>query len=135
MATIGQFMTRDLSFVPEDASIQEAATQMYTKRIGSLLVKQEAEYSGIVTETDVVHAVAEQPAQVERLKVKELMSSPIITVDRNMSVHYARDLMADRKIRHLAVTGEKGEIIGIISVRDLLAYFKTVSKELEESEE
>jgi CBS domain-containing protein len=35
----------------------------------------------------------------------------------------------------LAVTGEKGEIIGIISVRDLLAYFKTVSKELEESEE
>ncbi|MEO8327026.1 MAG: CBS domain-containing protein [Nitrospirota bacterium] len=135
MATIGQFMTRNLSFVTEDASIQEAATQMYTKRIGSLLVKQESEFSGIVTETDVVRAVAEQPGQVERLKVKELMSSPIITVDRNMSVHYARDLMADRKIRHLAVTAEHGEIVGIISVRDLLAYFKTVAKELKTSEE
>ncbi|MDR4459544.1 MAG: CBS domain-containing protein [Nitrospirales bacterium] len=135
MATIGQFMTRNLSFVTEDASIQEAATQMYTKRIGSLLVKQESEFSGIVTETDVVRAVAEQPVQVERLKVKELMSSPIITVDRNMSVHYARDLMADRKIRHLAVTGEKGEIVGIISVRDLLAYFKTVAKDLKALED
>jgi CBS domain-containing protein len=135
MATIGQFMTRNLSFVTEDASIQEAATQMYSKRIGSLLVKQESEFSGIVTETDVVRAVAEQPALVERLKVKELMSSPIITVDRDMSVHYARDLMADRKIRHLAVTGENGEIVGIISVRDLLAYFKTVAKDLKTSEE
>ena len=76
MATIGQFMTRNLSFVTEDASIQEAATHMYMRRIGSLLVKQESEFSGIVTETDVVRAVAEQPAQIERLKVKELMSSP-----------------------------------------------------------
>ncbi len=135
MATIGQFMTRNLSFVTEDASIQEAATLMYTKRIGSLLVTQESAFSGIVTETDVVRAVAEQPGQVERLKVKELMSSPIITVDRNMSVHYARDLMADRKIRHLAVTGENGEIVGIISVRDLLAYFKTVAKELKTPDE
>lgn len=135
MATIGQLMTRDLSFVSEDASIQEAAKYMHTKRIGSLLVKKESDFSGIVTETDVVQAVAEQPAEMERLKVKALMSSPIITVGRNMSPHYARDLMADRKIRHLAVTGEDGKIVGIISVRDLLSYFKTVSKELQTSEE
>ena len=86
---------------------------------------------GIVTETDVVRAVAEQPAKVGQLTVKELMSSPIITIDRKMAPHYARDLMADRKIRHLAVT-EEGKIVGIISVRDLLAYFKTISKDLEE---
>jgi len=135
MATIGQLMTRDLTFVYEDANIQEAAKLMHAKRIGSLLAKKASEFSGIVTETDVVQAVAEQPAEMERLKVRELMSSPIITVDRNMSPHYARDLMADRKIRHLAVTGEDGNIVGIISVRDLLAYFKTVSKELKEAED
>lgn len=135
MATIGQFMTRNLSFVTEDASIQEAATYMVNKRMSSLLVKHDSGFSGIFTESDVVRAVAEQPDRVERLKVKELMSSPIITVDRNMSVHYARDLMADRKIRHLAVTGENGEIVGIISVRDFLAYFKTVAKDLKTPEE
>ena len=48
-----------------------------------------------------------------------------------MAPSYARDLMADRKIRHLAIT-EEGNIVGILSVRDLLAYFKTVSKELVE---
>ena len=135
MATIGQFMTRNLSFVTEDASIQEAATYMVNKRMSSLLVKHDSGFSGIFTESDVVRAVAEQPDRVERLKVRELMSSPIITVDRNMSVHYARDLMADRKIRHLAVTGENGEIVGIISVRDFLAYFKTVAKDLKTPEE
>lgn len=86
-----------------------------------------------MTETDVVRAVAEQSAEVCQLTVKELMSSPIITIDRKMSPHYARDLMADRRIRHLGVT-EEGEIVGVISVRDLLAYFKTVSQDLEEAE-
>ena len=134
MATIGQLMARELSFVSEDASIQEAAKHMHSKRIGSLLVKKESDFSGIVTETDVVQAVAEQPAAIGQLTVKELMSSPIITVARNMSPHYARDLMADRKIRHLAVTDEDGKIVGIISVRDLLAYFKSISKELQKGE-
>ena len=118
MATVGQLMTRDLHFIHEEASIQEAARSMYNKRIGSLLVKKDDAFSGIVTETDVVRAVAEQPAEIGRLTVNELMSRPIITVDRKMSPHYARDLMADRKIRHVAVT-EKENIVGIISVNIL----------------
>ncbi len=128
MATVGQLMTRDVSFIHEEASIQDAARAMHVKRIGSLLVKNHEEFLGIVTETDVVQAVAEQPRNIERLTVKEVMSRPIITVDRGMSPHYGRDLMADRKIRHLGVT-EEGKIVGVISVRDLLAYFKTVAKE------
>jgi len=134
MATIGQLMTRDLSFIPEEASIQEAARSMHSKRIGSLLVGKEGDFLGIVTERDVVQAVAEQPESVARLTVKGVMSSPIITVERTMSPHYARDLMADRKIRHLGVT-EEGKIIGVISVRDLLSYFKTVSREFEKRDE
>ena len=132
MATVGQLMTRDLNFIHEEASIQEAAQAMYSKRTGSLLVKNNDDFTGIVTETDVVRAVAEQSAEVGQLTVNALMSRPIITVDRKMSPHYARDLMADRKIRHLGVT-EEGEIVGVISVRDLLAYFKTVSHELEDA--
>ena len=131
MGTVGQLTTRAVHLIHDEASIQDAARSMYTKRIGSLLVKKEDDFVGIVTETDVVRAVAEQPAKVGQLTVKELMSSPIITIDRKMAPHYARDLMADRKIRHLAVT-EEGKIVGIISVRDLLAYFKTISKDLEE---
>ena len=134
MSTIGQLMTKEISVVEEEASIQEAAQQMQSQRIGSLIAEKQGEYTGILTETDVVRAVAEHASTLSQLHVKDHMSSPIITVDRKLSPQYARDLMADRKIRHLAVT-EAGKIVGIISVRDLLAYFKTVSKNPEESEE
>jgi signal-transduction protein with cAMP-binding, CBS, and nucleotidyltransferase domain len=129
MATIGQLMTRDISVISEEASLQEAANQMQVQRIGSLLVENNGEYSGIITETDVVRAVAEY-ADVSQLTVHGLMSSPIISLDKKLSPQYARDLMADRRIRHLAIT-EDGQIVGVISVRDLLAYFKTVSKQIE----
>ena len=133
MATVGQLMTREISVIQEAASLQEAARQMQVERIGSLLVEKGGEYSGIITETDVVRAVAEQGDTVH-LTVERLMSSPIISIDKKLSPQYARDLMADRRIRHLAITDE-GKIIGIISVRDLLAYFKTVSKEIDKSQE
>ncbi len=128
MATIGQLMHRDLSVVTEDTTIKQAAGQMYDQRIGSLLVKKGDDFSGIVTETDVVRAVAEQD-NVAAMSVVHVMSSPILTVEKKLSPHYARDLMANKRIRHLAVS-DNGKIVGILSARDLLAYFKTVSKEV-----
>ncbi len=128
MATIGQLMHKDLSVVAEDTTIKQAAGQMYDQRIGSLLVKKGDDFSGIVTETDVVRAVAEQD-DVAAMSVVHIMSSPILTVEKKLSPHYARDLMANKRIRHLAVS-DNGKIVGILSARDLLAYFKTVSKEV-----
>ncbi|GJL64938.1 MAG: histidine kinase [Nitrospirales bacterium] len=129
MSTVGQLMTKDVSTILEDASIHEAANLMQKQRIGSLLVQKGQDFSGIITETDIVRGVAEQ-RDMTQLTVQALMSSPIITVNRTLSPQYARDLMADRHIRHLAVT-EDDKIVGVISVRDLLAYFKTVAKNLE----
>jgi len=129
MATIGQIMTRDVSVIQQDSSVELAAQQMLNLHIGSLLVMQGNDYAGIITETDVVRAVAQQ-LNVSQSTVQEIMSSPILTVEKNLSPHYARDLMADKHIRHLGVT-EQGTIVGMISARDLLAYFKTVSKEID----
>ena len=128
MATVGQLMTRDISDIAEDTTIQEASRLMQTNHIGSLLVKKGNDFSGIITETDVVRAVADG-INIDQTNVRGVMSSPIVSVEKKLSPQYARDLMADKRIRHLAVT-EDGQIVGVISVRDLLAYFKTVSKEL-----
>ena len=129
MATVAQIMTRQVSVIPYLATIQEAAHHMQGQHIGSLLVKKGDQFVGIITETDVVRAVAEN-LNVDQGKVEKVMSSPILTVESKLSPQYARDVMADKRIRHLAVT-EEGTIVGIISARDLLAYFKTVSKEIE----
>ncbi len=128
MATIGQLMSRDLSVVTEDMTVKQAAGQMHDQRIGSLLVRKGNDFSGIVTETDVVRAVAEHD-DVAKTSVVHVMSSPILTVEKKLSPHYARDLMANKRIRHLAVS-DNGKIVGILSARDLLAYFKTMSKEV-----
>ncbi len=128
MATVGQLMNRDLSVVTEDTTLEQAAGQMHDQRIGSLLVRKGDDYSGIITETDIVRAVAEHD-DVAQTSVVHVMSSPILTVEKKLSPHYARDLMANKRIRHLAVTDD-GKIVGILSARDLLAYFKTVSKEV-----
>lgn len=128
MATIGQLMNRDLSVVAEDATVKQAAGQMHNQRIGSLLVKKGNDFAGIVTETDVVRAVAEQD-DLAATSVVHIMSSPILTVEKKLSPHYARDLMANKRIRHLAVS-DNGKIVGILSARDLLAYFQTMSREV-----
>jgi CBS domain-containing protein len=56
-----------------------------------------------------------------------MMSKPIVSVGKNLSSNYARDLIANKHIRQLAVS-DAGTIVGIISSRDLLAYFRTVSQ-------
>ena len=128
MATVGQLMNRDLSVVTEDMTVKQAAGQMHDQRIGSLLVKKGEDFSGILTETDVVRAVADHD-DVAATSVGQVMSSPILSIEKKLSPHYARDLMANKRIRHLAVS-DNGKIVGILSARDLLAYFKTVSKEV-----
>lgn len=129
MSTIGQIMTRELSVISKTTTIQEAAGHMHDQLIGSLLVKEGEVYSGIITEADIVRAVAQQ-VDVATTTVENVMSSPILTVEKKLSPHYARDVMGGKRIRHLAVT-DAGAIVGIVSARDLLAYFKTVSKEVE----
>ena len=116
-------MTRDLKSVGEDATLLEAAVLMREAKIGALLVKSGASYVGIITERDLVWKAMAGTMDLNGEKVKMVMSAPVISIEMDRSAHDASDLMAERWIRHLAVT-QDGQIIGMISVRDLLHYFK-----------
>ena len=97
---------------------------MCDAKIGALLVLEEdGRYVGIVSETDLVRKVLAAEREVSQVLVSEVMMAPIITIEIDRSAHEASDLMAERAIRHLAVT-EDGRIVGMLSVRDLLRYFK-----------
>lgn len=116
-------MTRTIRTVGPDATLADAARLMRDVKVGALFVVQEEAYLGVVSETDLVRKAMAQGLDPAQTQVRTVMSSPVITIESDRSAHDASDLMADKGIRHLAVT-QDGRIIGMISVRGLLRYFK-----------
>ncbi len=127
MSTITAVMTKKLQSIPVEQSVAEAARRMRDDRIGSLLVEQTGEYVGIVTETDVVRRGVAESGDLEKLTVEKIMSFPMASIESIRSVQDAHDMMADLGIRHLVVR-EAGKVVGVLSARDLLVYFKSVSE-------
>jgi CBS domain-containing protein len=123
MIPLAVIMNRDIKKISPDAKIRELAQLMRDKRIGSALVGQSDDYIGIVSETDLVRKGLAEGLNPDQATVRQVMSSPIITIDINRTVADANDLMAKRGIRHLPIT-ELGKVVGIISVRDLVICYK-----------
>ena len=112
-------MQRTIETIDSDVSVKQAAQHMATKKVGALLVQQDGELKGIVTERDLVQKVLSEEKDANELTVKRVMNHPLIDIDINRTIHDASDLMAEKWIRHLPVT-ENRKIVGILSVRDLI---------------
>ena len=127
MGTVANLMNKDPKTILHDASICDAAERMQQLRISSLLVERDSEFVGIVTDTDIVRKAVAKRLDQNREQIRSVMSNPVITLDQARSPEDAFDLMGERGVRHLAVTN-RGRIVGILSVRDLLLYFKKQSE-------
>lgn len=123
MTPLALLMHRDLQEVSPKTTVRDAAKQMRDKRVGSLLVSEGMERIGIVSETDFVRKALAEGMNPDTTPVEKIMSQPVIGIDIDKTAKEANDLMATKGIRHLAVT-DKGKIVGIISVRDLVICFK-----------
>ncbi|MFB3073754.1 MAG: cyclic nucleotide-binding/CBS domain-containing protein [Candidatus Methylomirabilales bacterium] len=123
MRPLAVMMNRDIRTIGPDATLAEAARAMRDARVGALLVAEREHYLGVVSETDLVRKAMAEGLEASREPARSVMSSPVITMEIDCSAHQASDLMAEKGIRHLAIT-EDGRVVGIISVRDLLRYFK-----------
>ncbi|MCG3112173.1 cyclic nucleotide-binding/CBS domain-containing protein [Candidatus Manganitrophus noduliformans] len=123
MTPLALLMHRDLQEISPKTTVRDAAKQMRDKRIGSLLVSEGMERIGIVSETDFVRKALADGLNPDTTPVERIMSQPVIGIDIDKTAKEANDLMATKGVRHLAVT-DKGKIVGIISVRDLVICFK-----------
>jgi CBS domain-containing protein len=100
-----------------------AAKKMKAARVGSLFVKKGKKLVGIVTDTDIVRRAVATSKPLGKMTVEKIMTSPICTIEGAQSVDEAQDMMGDLGVRHLAVT-KSGEIIGVVSVRDVMMFYK-----------
>lgn len=122
-------MTKNIISVKNNASVVEAASVMVKNDIGSVVVTKDGNPVGILTEKDMVKECCAKKLCDGDLKVEEIMSAPLITIEADASLGEAAMLMSDNKIRRLLVT-EKGKIVGIITEKDVLrgtlSYFESV---------
>jgi CBS domain-containing protein len=112
---------RGLLKVEADASILQAVEQMVEANVGSLLVTESGEVTGIVTERDYLRRVVVEGRTDRETPVREIMSSPLIVVTPQTSVDECMALMTNRRIRHLPVV-DAGEVAGIVSIGDLVKF-------------
>ena len=123
MSTVAMIMSKQPKTVGPSVSIVSAAKKMKAARVGSLFVKKGKKLVGIVTDTDIVRRAVAMSKPLGKLTVEKIMTSPICTIEGSQAVDDAQDMMADLGVRHLAVT-QAGEIVGVVSVRDVLMFYK-----------
>jgi CBS domain-containing protein len=104
-----------------DASVLEAVRQMVEANVGSLLVTENGEVTGIVTERDYLRRVTLEGRTDRDTTVREIISSPLIVATPQTTVDECMALMTDRRIRHVPVIDE-GTVVGIVSIGDLVKF-------------
>jgi len=115
---VEDIMSKDVAIVGPDANMAEAAKTMGEKHIGSLVVMVEKKLSGIVTERDLLSKILALGKDPAKVKVKEVMSSPVISVKPSLTIKEAARTMIEKKGR-LVVLAD-GCVVGVITASDLI---------------
>ena len=125
--TISDIMRKKLETIEDSSSVQEAAKKMNDKNVSSLVVVDgNGRPTGLVTERDLVRKVCINDISTARVTNKEIMSSPLLTINSNSSPSEAADMMLQKNVRHLLVVdNDKSDInkpIGIVTPLDFTKY-------------
>ena len=116
------YMQENLEAIPETMTVLEASEIMKEKGIGSLIVKNSEEFTGIVTEEDFTRRVIGNRLNPDKTPVSKVMRS-LCKMDENRSMDDALTLMHKNDTKYIIVTSE-AKVAGIISLKDLTIYFK-----------
>lgn len=124
----------DVISVAPDSSVFDAIKLMADRLVGSLLVMNDEELRGIVTERDYARKVIIKGRSSETTSVSEIMSTEVLTTTSSQTVNQCMELMTERRIRHLPVV-EDNRVIGMISIGDLVqAIIADQQEEIEQLE-
>jgi CBS domain-containing protein len=119
---VKEIMTTNVKTIRPEDSIKQLAEEMVKNKIGSLVVVSgSGEVVGIATERDIIEDVILLGKEPEDVKVQDIMTKELITVNPGNSLEEAADVMVNHKIKKLPVI-EGGRLVGIVTATDLIAY-------------
>jgi PAS domain S-box-containing protein len=128
---VSEIMSHDVAVIPEDATIAKAAELMTLRRISCIVVLDGGEAVGVLTQKDMLRRVVALQRDPVRVRVRDVMSSPVASVVVNCSVFSASKMMEEMNVRRLVVTEGK-ELAGVVTQTDI---FKAVRDKLQAEEE
>lgn len=133
MTSVKDLMTKNVITIDLHKTVFDAATLMNEKTVGCLVIMDEEELVGTVTERDFVRRVVAKNLPLDT-KISEIMSKKLITIDPNSSLREAARLMLKNKVRRLPVVKEN-KLVGIIVVADFARQLskKTITEEILEA--
>ncbi len=109
--------------IAPSATVLEAIRKMNQHQIGALVVMIEETVVGIFTERDVMRRVIAETRDPASTLVTQAMSNDVICCPPDMDVEDASRIMKDRRVRHLPVCDDAGQLHGLISIGDLNAFY------------
>jgi len=119
---VKEIMTTDVKTIRPEDNIKRLAEMMVKNKIGSLVVVEgSGEVVGIATERDIIEDIILLGKSPEEVKVRDVMTKDIITVNPGDTLEEAAEVMVNHKIKKLPVI-DKGRLVGIITATDLIAY-------------
>ncbi|MBI5545037.1 MAG: CBS domain-containing protein [Deltaproteobacteria bacterium] len=121
--TVGEILktkTKELSTITPDKTVQDAVNLLVEKRIGSLVVvKENQELAGIITERDVLRECAKHPNKLGEVKIQDVMSKEVIVGRVEDTVQFVKHTMITRRIRHLPIV-EGNKVTQMLSIGDVV---------------
>lgn len=116
---VRDIMAKNIKTVKPDDSVHLAVQKMNKFDIGSVIVVSSGRPVGIITETNVLRRVVESRMDPATVWAKDIMTSPLITIESNAAVEEAAKVMADRKINRIPVI-DGSKLVGLISSTDIV---------------
>src|SRR4030042_6062452 len=120
--SVKDYMVKEIATVDAEADVSATAEKMAQTPRCYLIVLRNGQPLGIVTEKDLVNKVLAKRLDPSKIKVQEIMSSPLITVDPDAQLTTAAELMKEKNVRKLPVAKD-GILYGLITARDLADEF------------
>ena len=118
---VSDIMSKVVEFIGPDATVQEAATLLGELDFGALPVGEATDLLGVVTNRDILFRVVAAGLDSRTTRVREVMSTSVLTCRETDTLSAALDLMADFQVRRLPVVGESGGVVGWITLSDVAA--------------
>ena len=129
MLQVKHMMLTNVITTSPNMSVKQTIKTLYEKHIGCVVViDNNKKCIGIFTERDAIRLVAEN-VQLDQ-SLDNVMTKNIITLQEDTSINEARKIISTHKVRHLPVVNQKGELTGLLSVRDLQDQFFGINSQI-----